>query len=158
MAHYFKITYRLSGEDTRKCTSFFEAEATEARPGWKVTLPSKYAETPILLESITVFNEDDMPGPTSVQGGRGAARADSTGTGRGGTAGADEGGLMQNNWTPYNTVGKRISVTGRAASIIAVLPPRDKTEVERIVVRYDDDGTEATLPVRGVRIGEDWIR
>lgn len=62
-------------------------------------------------------------------------------------------------WKPYNRIGDRIDVDGRTAIIDYVLPPLDfPNEIERICVTFDDDKSQDTLPVRGVRIGNDWIR
>lgn len=61
-------------------------------------------------------------------------------------------------WKPYNKTGERIEVVGRTGTIIKVDRPVYMDEVERITVKFDDDSSEEQLPIRGIRIGQDWIR
>lgn len=60
-------------------------------------------------------------------------------------------------WTPHNIAGRKIDVSGRIGEITEVNPPKDFSEAERIVVRFEDGNTEEII-VREIRIGGDRVR
>jgi hypothetical protein len=67
--------------------------------------------------------------------------------------------FMNSRREPHNTVGTRIRVIGRDATITAVnVDHLPLGVVEQITVTYDDTGGTEIVDIKGIRVGQDWIK